>query len=304
MQLGAVTKPLTLGSGPGALCGSSGTGWGGPPVELHEWGGATPGAQAGPPEGALGAVLILSGQMEVTVRERERLGRYLHQPGTLVLLSGDAPREIVSTQGSVTGLAIALTDDWRAGHAGKPAREWRDLTMSLAPDPAALSLGLAIRAELESGAPNGSLYSEALSLSLLGLTEVRAPADVSAPKLTQTECRRIRDHVEEHLHGPISIDGLAALVGLRRRQFAARFRATFGGSAYNYVLQRRVARGAVLLARGEPIAEAALAVGFCSQSHFTAAYRRQLGMTPSAARPMEDGRHTLPDRDRRRPSLR
>jgi AraC family transcriptional regulator len=90
--------------------------------------------------------------------------------------------------------------------------------------------------------------------------------------------------IEDHLEVAISIDALAALVGLRRRQFADCFRATFGISAYNYVLQRRVARGAVLLARGRSIAEAAMSVGFCNQSHFTAAYRRQLGITPSAGR--------------------
>jgi AraC-like DNA-binding protein len=57
-----------------------------------------------------------------------------------------------------------------------------------------------------------------------------------------------------------------------------------GVSPYNYVLSRRVARGALLLARGDSIAEAAMSAGFCSQSHFTAAYRRQLGLTPSAGR--------------------
>lgn len=128
------------------------------------------------------------------------------------------------------------------------------------------------------------MYSEALALALLTLTQVRADRAALAPQLAPTECERIRDYVEEHLDSPISIDGMAALVGLRRRQFSECFRASFGISAYNYVLQRRVARGAILLSRGQSIAEAAVAVGVCNQSHFTAAYRRLLGITPSAGR--------------------
>ncbi|MDD9943757.1 MAG: AraC family transcriptional regulator, partial [Myxococcales bacterium] len=267
----------------------------------QEWGSAAPGTQAGPREGALGALLILSGQMEVTVRDGQGVSRHRHQPGTLVLLSGDAPREVVRTEGTAQGLAIALTDGWCPEHRGKPARDWRDVTTSLVPDPTALSLGQAMRSELERGAPSGPLYAEALSLSLLALTEARASSHAVAPKLTLPECGRIRDHVEQHLETPISIDALAALVGLRRRQFASRFRATFGMSAYNYVLQRRVARGATLLARGRSIAEVAMTVGFSSQSHFTMTYRRQLGVTPSAGRPRARTR-PLPDRDRRLPA--
>lgn len=284
MKYGADSQPLTLGSGRGLLSSSYGKVWGGPPAELHEWGTAEAGRASGPPEGQLGLVLILSGQMEVTMRDGDRITRYKQPPGTLVLLSGDAPREVVRTEGCAQGLAVALTDGWRPDHGELPERGWRELTTALPADPAALSLGLALRAELESGTPNGPLYSEALVLSLLNLTQARANEDSITPKLTTDECERIRDHVEEHLEGAISIDGLAALVGLRRRQFSDCFRATYGVSAYAYVLSRRVARGAMLLARGQSIAEAAMSAGFCSQSHFTSAYRRQLGLTPSAGR--------------------
>ena len=284
MQYGADSQPLTLGSGRGLLSGSHDKTWGGPPVELHEWGTTEAGRSAGPPKGQLGLLLILSGKMEVTVHDRGRISRHEHRPGTLVLMSGDAPREVVRTEGFAQGLAIALPESWRPDHGQLPSRDWRELTTALTPDPAALSLGLSIRTELERGAPTGPLFSEALSLSLLGLTQARSMRNGPVPKLLSTECERIRAYIEDNLDGAISIDRLAALVGLRRRQFADRFRATLGTSAYNYVMQRRVTRGAILLARGQSIAEAAMAVGFSSQSHFTAAYRRQLGLTPSAGR--------------------
>lgn len=285
MQIGTETQPLVLGSGPGWLCGSQDMGWGGPPVELHAWGSASPGANAGPPEGKLGVVLILAGAINITARNGHRIERYVHQPGTLVLLSGDSPREIVQTQGSVRGLAFAITDGWLPEQGRRATRDWRDLTTALAPDPAALALGLVMRDELERRAPNGALFSEALSLALLSLTEARAATDAPASALTHLECRRVSEYVDGHLDAPIAIDALAALVGLRRRQFSARFRASFGMSAYNYVLRRRVAHGAMLLARGQSIAEVAAAAGFSSQSHFTLVYRRQLGITPSDGQP-------------------
>ncbi len=47
-----------------------------------------------------------------------------------------------------------------------------------------------------------------------------------------------------------------------------------------YVRARRVAGGKTLLARGLPVADAALAVGFFDQSHFANRFRETYGMTP------------------------
>lgn len=110
MQLGASTQPLTLGTGVGPLCDSHGKRWGGPPVELHRLGTTAPGARVGPPPGERGVLLVLSGRVDVEVREGRRIARYCHRPGTLVLLSGDAPREVLRLEGSAQGLAIALTE--------------------------------------------------------------------------------------------------------------------------------------------------------------------------------------------------
>ena len=126
MKYGADSQPLTLGSGRGLLSTSYGKPWGGPPAELHEWGTAEAGRTSGPPEGQLGLVLILSGQMVVTVRDGNRMTQYRQPPGTLVLLSGDAPREVVRTEGYAQGLAIAVTDGWRPNKGELPERDWRE----------------------------------------------------------------------------------------------------------------------------------------------------------------------------------
>lgn len=80
----------------------------------------------------------------------------------------------------------------------------------------------------------------------------------------------------------LSLVALAALCGLRPRQFGALFTRAFGATPHRYVLQRRLALGARLLGSGQlEIADVAIRAGFCSQSHFTTAFRRSYGVTPA-----------------------
>src|SRR5436190_1278980 len=76
-------------------------------------------------------------------------------------------------------------------------------------------------------------------------------------------------------------DDLAALMKLGSQRFTERFRLTTGIPPWKYVQARRVSRAKKLLAnRRVSLAEIALAVGFCSQSHFTNVFRQATGLTP------------------------
>lgn len=63
-----------------------------------------------------------------------------------------------------------------------------------------------------------------------------------------------------------------------------------GQTPHRYVLERRLVRAQDLLARS-PLAVADIArdSGFRGPSHFTAAFRRQYGLTPSAWRAQRRG---------------
>jgi len=57
---------------------------------------------------------------------------------------------------------------------------------------------------------------------------------------------------------------------------------------------RRLQRAEILLKGDASLSEIALAVGFASQSHFTEAFRRRTGRTPSRARRQTDATPPAP----------
>jgi AraC-like DNA-binding protein len=63
------------------------------------------------------------------------------------------------------------------------------------------------------------------------------------------------------------------------------FRAVTGTTPHRYLVERRVARAAELLATGDaPVTDVCFASGFGSVARFQAAFRRAWGMPPSEYR--------------------
>ncbi len=67
--------------------------------------------------------------------------------------------------------------------------------------------------------------------------------------------------------------------------FAAQFRATTGYRPREYLLHQRIEHAKSLLSNSEmALVEVALAVGFCTQAHFSTVFKRLTGNTPAAWR--------------------
>jgi AraC family transcriptional regulator len=82
--------------------------------------------------------------------------------------------------------------------------------------------------------------------------------------------------VRERLGEDIRLAELAALIGISPRHFSLLFRRAFGMPPYRYVLSQRLAEGARRLAAGPvDLAQLSADLGFCSQSHFSAAFRSE-----------------------------
>lgn len=108
----------------------------------------------------------------------------------------------------------------------------------------------------------------------------RPPGSLSRPKL-----RRVLRFIREHLHDPVSVADLAALVNVSPFHFSRLFRARTGKAPHQFVIERRLEEAErLLLETDTPVVRIARRVGYRDASHFAALFRRHLGLTPSMYR--------------------
>jgi AraC family transcriptional regulator len=104
----------------------------------------------------------------------------------------------------------------------------------------------------------------------------------SVNALPKWRLRRVEEYVKAHFDSDISLSDLAKVAGLSRMHFAAQFRAATGYRPREYLLHQRIEHAKSLLSNTEtPLAEVALAVGFCTQAHFSTVFKRITSETPT-----------------------
>jgi AraC-like DNA-binding protein len=134
-----------------------------------------------------------------------------------------------------------------------------------------------------------SLYLEAKSIELIALY-LEASQPQSSPKspLSGDDRDRLqfaREILLQRLADPPSLVELARLVGLNDYKLKAGFRQVFGTTVFGYLRQQRLEKARQLLQAQEiSVTEAAAAVGYSSQGHFAAAFRKQFGVNPKDPR--------------------
>lgn len=83
---------------------------------------------------------------------------------------------------------------------------------------------------------------------------------------------------------PLSLTRIGRIVGASPAYLTDLFRRTEGMPIYRYQTRLRLARALNRLAATDDITDLALELGFSSHSHFSSAFRRTFGLTPSAHR--------------------
>ena len=126
------------------------------------------------------------------------------------------------------------------------------------------------------------LTIEGISLEILGAL-LRRGARVETRPVSWLE--RARERLHADLSGSLTVQGLAAELGVNPVRLARAFRRVFGESLGTYHRRLRIGRACERLrAREIPLADVAIEVGFADQSHFTRVFKRVLGTTPAAYR--------------------
>jgi AraC family transcriptional regulator len=153
-------------------------------------------------------------------------------------------------------------------------------------------IGYRLLRELKHETSVGRLLVEQLSLSLIShivstYSPDAAPADTHrvGTALDQRRLRRVIDYIEQNFERDLSLADLAEVACLSRHHFARAFREATGTPPHRYISIRRLEHACRLLAEPDvSLAEVAFACSFSSQTNFTRAFRRHVGLSPGAYR--------------------
>ena len=147
-----------------------------------------------------------------------------------------------------------------------------------------------LRRAFDTLVPATSLEMEGRALLLADwLLRLHEPlrAGVASHKggLSPQHLRRTCDFIIEHLAEDICLDDLAGLTGLSCKHFVRAFKQSTGLPPYQYLLLQRIeAAKRHMVDDTARLADIALVCGFADQSHFTAAFRKTVGVSPGTWR--------------------
>jgi AraC family transcriptional regulator len=96
--------------------------------------------------------------------------------------------------------------------------------------------------------------------------------------------RRAKDYLAQTPQARAGLSETARAVGTSPSRLALAFRTCERVSFYRYALNVRLARAAALLPSYDNLSRLAADLGFASHSHFSTAFHRWAGRTPSAYR--------------------
>ena len=94
------------------------------------------------------------------------------------------------------------------------------------------------------------------------------------------EIARVIEHVSSHLDETVTIDDMAAHVGMSRAVFHRKFKQATTMSPIQFVKAIRLNNAAMKIAGGMTVNEAAMDVGYVSSSQFSREFKRMYGQSP------------------------
>jgi AraC family transcriptional regulator len=179
----------------------------------------------------------------------------------------------------------SISDDGRVKSFAERAR----VDCSWAKDHLSRAIVTELANECENGFPRGPMFLEAASTALVVqlayVLDGRAPCAEPSYALSAPKLRLVMEYIESNLDRNVTLTELAALVGLTPRYFCTVFKQAIGRPPHQFQIEQRVERAKSLL-RQPPVSvsDVALMVGFSSQSHLSAYFRRIVGVTPARYR--------------------
>ncbi len=88
-------------------------------------------------------------------------------------------------------------------------------------------------------------------------------------------------YMRQNLEKPLSLDGIAAEVGISKYYFSREFKRVTGQTPVEYLNKARCREAGQMIRDGSSVSEAALRCGFENLSYFTRTYKKYIGELPS-----------------------
>ncbi len=217
--------------------------------------------------------------------------RALFHPGSICTSPGGPfPRQWWAEP--VTILTVCFEPDFLYGSLQEPDSYPR-LELILSPtgtDPVISHLFWALHAEIRGGFPSGRMVAESVASALAGALCQRRQVQHARPLphrggLSRKTLTKVTDYIYENANQNLGIRELAQLAGLSHFHFCRQFKTSAGRTVHDYILALRMERAKHLLSKTDlPIAEVAYQSGMPNLSHFSTAFRKNVGATPAAFR--------------------
>ncbi len=143
-----------------------------------------------------------------------------------------------------------------------------------------------LRTEVENGGMGSHLLVDSLKTALAihllrKYCATRPKLSDGADGLSQAKLTRVRDYINSHLDRDLKLVELAVIAQMSSYHFLRLFKQSMGLTPHQYILQCRIDQAKYLLQHSElSIADIAIRVGFCDQSHLTRRFKRIVGVTP------------------------
>jgi AraC family transcriptional regulator len=154
-------------------------------------------------------------------------------------------------------------------------------------------LGMSLLCELKEANVLGRLTADSLAyvlaLQLVRRSSILKDVKVSRGGMAPNKLRKAIEFINQSLEQvqTVAVSAIAAKVGMSYFHFSRAFKQSMGVSPVAYMIEGRVEQAKKLLAETDvPISEIAQRVGFSSQSHFSATFRKLARTTPQAFRRM------------------
>ena len=254
-----------------------------PLITEVEWRGAAPGARHAHDECQM--LTLLGGDMGVELHGRE----FALQPGAVVVIAPRLAHRVDSAAGA------RFLDIRFSSESSSPLTALNRLlegqSVWHAPAKRAAELSQAFRTAYDHGGSAGTAAAFSALWKLIELMLRHAHESLRAQSRTRQKLpsdRRLAQaegFVRDNLASALSVEGIAAHVGISRSQLSRLFERDLGTSPAAYLRDMRVRRAQKLLEGSTlSVKEVAAACGFACPHHFHRVFRESTGRTPGQVR--------------------